>query len=180
MKGIHVNNYKMQRTKWTERVFTFNIPEGWIYNILERLRGTIPRLQEMSDGLDENKLSSKDGGKWSIKEHIGHLSDLEDLHIGRLDDFIGRKNPLRAADMANARTEESRHNDRKLEELLLTFNNKRQLLIEKLRALDDVTQSTSSLHPRLKVEVKPVDIAFFTAEHDDHHLASIRELIEHN
>lgn len=30
----------MQRTKWTERKFTFDFPEGWLSNILERLRGT--------------------------------------------------------------------------------------------------------------------------------------------
>ena len=32
-------------------------------------------------------------------------------------------------------------------------------------------------HPRLKKEMRVLDLAFFIAEHDDHHLARISELI---
>ena len=43
--------------------------------------------------------------------------------------------------------------------------------------LGDTTQAFRSMHPRLQVLMLPVDIAFFTAEHDDHHLADMREII---
>ena len=36
---------------------------------------------------------------------------------------------------------------------------------------------TSMLHPRLKQPMRLVDHLFFAAEHDDHHLAVIWELI---
>ncbi|MFT4669296.1 MAG: hypothetical protein ACI9M9_001964 [Flavobacteriaceae bacterium] len=32
------------------------------------------------------------------------------------------------------------------------------------------------MHPRLKVLMRPVDLLFFVAEHDDHHLATIVKL----
>jgi hypothetical protein len=164
----------MLRTKWTERTFTFDFPEGWIFNITERLHGTLPRIIEITNGLSEDILTKKPNGKWSIKEHIGHLSDLEDLHEGRIDDFLAKKETLRAADMKNLKTEEAGHNNRSLDELIAEFSKKRESLIKRLTELDDETMYFKSMHPRLQVPMRPVDMAYFTAEHDDHHLASIR------
>ncbi len=167
----------MIRTRWTERTFTFDFPEGWIFNILERLRGTYPRLVSLTKNLPHERLILKPGGKWSIQEHIGHLVDLEDLHEGRIDDFLARKDILRAADMSNTRTEAAAHNNADLVSLLDNFSSRRDQLIKMLEKLDDSTQLFSSLHPRLRKPMRPVDMAYFTAEHDDHHLASISEIL---
>jgi len=167
----------MQRMKWIDRKFDLNIPGGWLQNILERLRGTELRLQSLTHGLEDNKTSYKPNGKWSVKEHIGHLADLEDLHEGRIDDFMARKTTLRAADMSNAKTNSADHNSKSIRELIEEFAVKRIIFISRLENLDDDTQQFQSLHPRLQTMMKPVDMAFFTAEHDDHHIASIREII---
>src|SRR5687768_11893539 len=100
----------MERAKWTDRRFVFDIPEGWLPNVLERLYGTAGRLIELTFGLSDEQASLKLEGRWSIKEHIGHLLDLEELHEGRIDDFKGRMDVLRAADMSNAKTEKAEHN----------------------------------------------------------------------
>jgi len=167
----------MERTKWVDRKFTFDAPEGWIYNILERLKGTSARIREMTVGLPDEKTIQKLNGKWSIKEHLGHLYDLEGLHIGRIDDFIEGNENLRAWDVTNSLTNESNHNDRSINELLEMFLMRRKTFISKLESLDDQAQTRKALHPRLKVMMRPVDVAFFVAEHDDHHLASIREIL---
>ena len=167
----------MQRTKWTERKFTFDFPEGWIFNIVERLRGTPARLEWITAPLGESKLTFQPEGKWSIKEEIGHLSDLEELHEGRINDFLVRKETLRAADMTNAKTVSANHNQRTLNDLLNEFSDKRKKFTERLSMLDDDTLLFKSMHPRLQVPMRPVDMAFFTAEHDDHHIASIRNII---
>lgn len=168
----------MRRSKWTERKFTFDFPKGWMYNIVDRLRGTISRLEALTLQLPEDSLYLKPGETWSIKEHIGHLADLEDLHNGRIDDFISAKAILRAADMSNQRTEKALHHDRAVDELLDEFREKRNVLIQRLLSLDEETLSRLSLHPRLQVMMRPVDMAYFTAEHDDHHLTSIHFLAE--
>jgi hypothetical protein len=168
----------MQRTKWTERTFTFDMPEGWLPNILERLRGTPARINELTVLLSDEDASHTPRGKWSIKEHVGHLSDLEELHEGRIDDFLARKDTLRAADMNNTKTIEAEHNEKSIQQLFLNFVHKRKKFIARLEHLNDDTQRFSSMHPRLKVPMRPIDMAFFTAEHDDHHLADIREIIE--
>ena len=179
--GVHVLLiYKllhMQRTKWVDRKFSFDIPEGWLQNVRERLRGTELRLRALTHNLDDNKASFKPNSRWSIKENIGHLADLEELHEGRIDDFIAGKKILRAADMSNTKTNRAEHNNKPIVELINEFAFKRIIFISRLENLDDDTQKFQSLHPRLQTMMKPVDMAFFTAEHDDHHLASIREII---
>ncbi len=163
--------------KWTDRVFRFGIPEGWLFNILERLAGTVPRIRTMVGSLPEALTRYQPEGRWSIREHIGHLADLEELHAGRLDDFIARRDTLRPADMSNLKTVQAQHNTMDPERLIHDLESRRNQLIDRLLRLDDDTQRFLSLHPRLQVMIKPVDMAFFTAEHDDHHLASIREIV---
>ena len=168
----------MQRTKWVDRKFTFDFPEGWIFNILERLRGTSVRMQDIIKNLSKEQLTKRIDNAWGIQEHIGHLLDLEELHEGRIDDFIARKEILRAADMSNAKTVAANHNNADVQQLLSTFKKSRDHFITRLEGLDDETQNFKSLHPRLKIMMRPVDMACFTAEHDDHHVASMRLLMK--
>jgi hypothetical protein len=167
----------MQRTKWVERTFTFDFPAGWIFNILERLRGTPARISEIILSLSEEDATFKPNGKWSIKENIGHLSDLEELHDGRIDDFIARKEILRAADMSNTKTFSANHNAKTIDELVKNFSLRRKQFITGLSDWTMKHKTLKSMHPRLKVLMRPVDVAYFTAEHDDHHLAAIRAIL---
>ncbi|MBS1773385.1 MAG: DinB family protein [Bacteroidetes bacterium] len=169
----------MQRTQWLERTFNFDFPLGMIFVVIERLRGTVPHLKHMTANLTDEQASHKPDGKWSIKEEIGHLSDLEELHDGRLDDFKAGKDTLRAADMANIKTNQALHNQKTLEELIAYFENKRHAFVSRLEKLDDELQNRQAMHPRLQVIMRPVDMAYFTAEHDDHHLTTIREHLHH-
>ncbi len=167
----------MTRTPWIHRTFHFGIPPGWMPNILERLLSTELRIKNLTQNLSEEDAIISFKNKWSIKEHIGHLTDLEDLHIGRVNDFVLRKPILRAADMSNTKTQKANHNEKKLPELIENFQLARNNFIFHLTQLDEISQGITSNHPRLKQQMRPVDLAFFTAEHDDHHLASIRELL---
>jgi hypothetical protein len=168
----------MEQAKWTERKFSFDFPAEWLPNIIERLLGTPPRLNEITSGLTEMQAAVRINGKWSIKEHIGHLSDLEELHEGRLDDFVARKKSLRPADMLNARTYQADHNSKSLRHLLNDFAVKRKHFVHKLSHLDSETYLFKALHPRLRKNMRPADVAYFTAEHDNHHLASVRHIIK--
>ncbi|MDB5229063.1 MAG: DinB family protein [Bacteroidota bacterium] len=174
---IYIDSDIMKRTKWTDRKFTFDFPEGWMPDILERLRGTPPRLYAITKDLSEQQLQFKPDGKWSIKQHIGHLCDLEELHEGRIDDFIAGKEILRAADMSNAKTNTAGHDQKDISILLTNFVHKRTIFVQRLENLEDNIQLSKAIHPRLNVSMRPVDVAYFTAEHDDHHLADIREIL---
>jgi len=168
----------VKRIKWTERKFEFNLPVGVFPALLERLLGTAPRIEDMTKWLSNEELSYKSNGKWSIKEHIGHLIDLEALHEKRLDEILQGKEVLTAADMTNKKTNKANHNLKNINELLADFRKVREDFVNRLEKLDETDVVKSGIHPRLNQPMRIIDMAYFTSEHDDHHLAIMREIIK--
>lgn len=167
----------VRRMKWVEREFEFNLPVGVLPCVVERLRGTPARLEELTRGLPPGLLTARRGDSWSIQEQAGHLLDLDELHEGRLEDYARRLDTLRPADMKNRRTEEAGHNEAPLSDLLAGFRAARLRFVGRLEALTEEELSASALHPRLRRRMRVLDMAYFVAEHDDHHLASITEIL---
>lgn len=168
------------QTKWTERTFDFSFHHGLFPNILERLRGTPARLEEMVSNVTQSLLTQREGSSWSIQEHIGHLIDLETLHEGRIDDFIAGKEKLRPADMTNQKTWEADHNNKSIRMLLNTLRSTRMVFVTRLEEAEPEVVTRMALHPRLNQRMRLVDMAYFVAEHDDQHLAIITRLIRNS
>ena len=82
----------MQQIKWFNRTFDFSYQQNIFPAIIERLEGTSIRLNAKIEKCAPKILEFKPSGKWSIKENIGHLIDLEPLWQGRLEDIMGNKN----------------------------------------------------------------------------------------
>jgi hypothetical protein len=167
----------MARIKWEERKFNFDFPAGIYPEMIERLRGTPPRIEDRIKGLPAAALTRRDGDKWSIQENIGHLLDLEALVAGRLDDYDAGLATLRAADMSNRKTHDARHNEQPIEDLLRAFRHARLALVERLEKQPPEYFARTALHPRLKKDMRVTDMLFFQSEHDDYHVARISELI---
>ncbi len=166
----------MERTLWFEREFRFDLPPGAFPSVLERLRGTPARLEEKLRVVPGDLRIARKEDKWSIQEHAGHLLDLEELHEARIDDYLAGKEALRGADLKNTKTNTANHNAADTELLLQKFRKARFRFVERLGEVKDVTQS--AIHPRLNKPMRIIDMAVFVAEHDDHHLATISELME--
>jgi uncharacterized damage-inducible protein DinB len=163
--------------RWFEREFTFDLP-AWMYpNVVERLRGTPARLQDRLGLLPSEILARRDGDKWSMQEHVGHLLDLGSLDVARLDDYEAGRETLKAADLENRKTHEAHHNSNTIGNILASFRAERAEFVRRLDEYDETLILRSALHPRLKMPMRVLDFAFFIAEHDDHHLARITELI---
>ncbi len=167
----------MKKTEWFNRKFPPIEDNGILPSIIERLIGTPARLEEITRNIDEYKLIAKDGNKWSIKEEAGHLSDLEPLWLGRLEELVNGLPELRVADLTNQRTHTANHNATSLEILLQRFREQRIVFVNRLMHLNDEQLTHSALHPRLRTPMRIIDLAYFVAEHDDHHLASISEIL---
>jgi len=166
----------MEQIKWFERRFDFSSLQNTFPSIIERLAGTPVRLEEKLSFLDPQILTIRLGGTWTIKENIGHLTDLEPLWQGRLQDIIDGAMELRPTDLQNTRTSQAGHDATPLEELLHNF---RQLRTKTLQLLENIPEELvfkSALHPRLKTPMRTIDLFLFVAEHDDHHLARISAL----
>jgi hypothetical protein len=79
--------------------------------------------------------------------------------------------------LSNRKTHEAGHNIRPIEDILSEFRRERLQLVDRVRELDTALFSRSISHPRLKQPMRLVDHLYFVAEHDDHHLARIWELL---
>jgi uncharacterized damage-inducible protein DinB len=168
----------MPKWVWTERKFDFDYPASKWPDLMERVRGTPARIEERVCGLSKDLLIRRENGKgWSIQENIGHLIDLEDIHLQRIEEIQAGKAVLVAADMTNRKTHEADHNARDIRALLSELRAERARLVAQFEALHEADWGKSALHPRLQQPMRIVDIAYFTAEHDDYHLARVGELI---
>ena len=168
----------MPKWTWTERKFSFDYPVSKWPDLLERVRGTPARIEERVRGLSRDVLTRRrDGQGWSIQENVGHLLDLECLPMQRIEEILSGKAALVAADMSNRKTHEAGHNAKDIRALLGEFRAGRTKLVARFDTLDEADWGKSGLHPRLQQPMRIVDIAYFTAEHDDYHVARIGELI---
>ena len=163
---------------WFERKFEFSFPVEQYPNLIIRLRGTPARLEEIVEDAAHDRLIKKPEGKWSAQEHAGHLLDLEPLWMARVEDFLSGRDQLSVADLQNRTTDDANHNARSLESLLSEFRTGRVALVDRMATIDATLFSRTLVHPRLKTPMRLVDHLFFVAEHDDHHLARIWELIQ--
>lgn len=162
---------------WFGRKFDFSFPIELMPNLLARLRGTPARLEEALRGHDREALVARYEGTWSPQENAGHLFDLEQLWLARVEDYVNGSDGLTPTDLQNGRTHGAGHNDRPLEDVLADFRTARSKLLARAGNLDTSFYSRAIPHPRLKTPMRLADHLFFVAEHDDHHLARIHELL---
>jgi uncharacterized damage-inducible protein DinB len=167
-----------QVPNWFERKFELSFPLELLPNLCARLRGTPARLEELMRAHPRERLVRKPEEKWSAQEHAGHLFDLEPLWMARVDDYVEAASELTTADLSNRKTHEAGHNQRRIDEILAEFHEARLQLVDRVRELEPALFARSIPHPRLKQPMRLVDHLHFVAEHDDHHLARIWELLQ--
>jgi hypothetical protein len=166
----------IEQMPWTIRTFDHEWPVGLMPSIVERLRGTPVRAAALCAEFTDAQVRNARGG-WSALEHIGHLDDLHELDSRRLDEYLSRVPVLSAADMTNRATYDARHNERATAALLEHFRMRRAELVARLDRLTIEEAAIASDHPRLHRPFRLVDWLYFLAEHDDHHLAKARHIL---
>ncbi|MGB5530111.1 MAG: DinB family protein [Ignavibacteriaceae bacterium] len=167
----------MKKINWVDKKFQFDLSQDLYDSVLAMLKRTPDKIAQLVSSLPGELSRKRINDGWSIKENIGHLIDLEELHDGRIDDFLGGKEVLRAADMSNKKTEVANHNSKKINDLLEQLKIKREHFVNRLKHLDQENLLRKSIHPRLNQAMRPIDMAQFVLEHDNHHIQTIKELI---
>jgi hypothetical protein len=167
----------LESVAWIDREFAFELPVGVFPAVLERLKGTPARASELVAGAAEELLGTRLDGKWSVKEHLGHLADLHSLEERRLREFLAGAAMLSAADPLNRVTAIAGHDHKPMGALLGSLRMYRTELVRKLETLTGEDVRRSALHPRLAKQMRIVDWVHFIAEHDDHHLAQARRML---
>jgi len=166
----------MKQTKWFDKKFDFDYKQNTFPTTLKRLKETPQKLRTKIETIPYQILTLRFEGTWSIKQNLGHLSDLEELWQGRLSDFLEGKKELRPWDLENTKTRKGRHNRKDIEALLSDFEACRNQTIAALEELEEEDILKTALHPRLKVSMRVMDSFFFVAEHDKHHFDRIEFL----
>jgi len=157
---------------WFERNLIFDRPVEMLPFYLERLNGTMARIKSKVNGIPDDVLSTKPDSKWSIKQNIGHLAEVDEIANKRIGEMLSR-----VAIMSPAVFEPQDYNLWSIENVVALFCKNRKSNLEKYYSLTPIELQKSSLHPRLRLKMTPVDLAWFDAEHDDHHLVRINEII---
>lgn len=170
------NYFGMKQVNWFERNFEFNVTQNIFPSVIERLTGTPLRLEHKLASIPVELTDERINNSWSIKENIGHLTDLESLWQRRLEEIVLGEKVMTPADLENKKTNLAHHNDKTVEELLKAFREIRSETINMLENIDEAIIFRSSLHPRLNKPMRTMDLFIFVAEHDDHHLARITEM----
>ena len=163
----------MRRTEWFQRKFPAITDNGLLPAILERLAGTPARLRTMV----EHARAKPPVSGWSAAKELGHLSDIEPLWLARVHDILQGRPDLTPADLTNRATFEADHDGHPLPALVDRLEPGRIALVQALRGAADADLERSAKHPRLGTPMRLVDLAYFVAEHDDHHMARLRELL---
>ncbi|MFC6647410.1 DinB family protein [Granulicella cerasi] len=164
-----------QPTAWFERKFAFPLSIEVYPSVVERLSSAADRLAEEVSSVGTS-LMKKPQGRWSIKEHVGHLGDIEPLWLARVEDYVQGRQQLTPTDLQNKQTDEANHNASEITDLLERFRARRMLLLHRLETLHPRQITAMVEHPRMKLPMGIVDHLYFVAEHEDHHLAVIRAM----
>jgi uncharacterized damage-inducible protein DinB len=164
------------RPPWAQRKFAFGHPPWMLADFVERLRGVVPRLGPLLDGVDAATANRQSNGSWSIAQNVGHLADVEDLWQERLEDLRQARRVYTPADPARFQAAAARHEGRPLADILAELSERRDRLVAALASAPPALQAASAFHERLQIPMRLVDCAQFYAEHDDHHLIRIRTL----
>ncbi len=142
--------------------------------ILERLNGTSIRIESKVKGVSNEILSKQLNGKWSVKQNIGHLAEVDEINFRRIDDMIAGVAQLSPAVFEPKKD----YNSQDIKDVLHYFQQTRLKNIKRYSELTQIELTKTSLHPRLKEQMTPVDLAWFDAEHDDHHLVTINTILK--
>ena len=169
----------MQRQiPWFERTFSTGHDPRLAAEIIARLDGAPARAAAAAHACSSERLVRSPGGTWSVHENIAHLEDLDRvLFMPRLEQFASGADVLQPADVTNATTNNANHHARSIDNVLAGFAASRRRITDHLDAVEPGRFADTALHERLGIRMSLMDLCVFIAEHDDSHLARIRELM---
>ncbi|MBL7977580.1 MAG: DinB family protein [Bacteroidetes Order II. Incertae sedis bacterium] len=162
----------LKKTNWFDRIFSPIQDNGLLPGVIERLDGTPIRLNDKVKRLKDVDKNPFVGG-WSIKQEVAHLMLLETLWFTRLQQIAHGEEYLISADLSNRATHEADLSGISILELSEDFAQERYKMTDWLQNCTAPALNKTARHPRLGTPMRIIDLAYFVAEHDDHHLAQI-------
>jgi len=147
------------------------VPDG---DLVELLRGQIGETLALLRAIPEDRASYRyEPGKWSIKEVVGHLADVERIMGYRMLRIArGDSTPLPGFD-ENAYVPAANFDARSLTSLAHEFEQVRGATIAFLETLDPDAAARQGSANNLEISARA--LAYIIAGHERHHVAILRE-----
>ena len=166
------------KENWLEKQFDFDFPASKYVEFLQFLRETPAKIEALVNDLPKEVLIRRDEDSWSIQENVGHFLTAESLFLGRLDDYGNDAAVLQPARFEDNPTDKANFNEKDIQWIIDHFSEQRSIFISRLDGLQPEDFEKAILHPRLDKPMRLCDMLLFHAQHDQHHLTRITELIE--
>jgi hypothetical protein len=166
----------LERPRWADRKFTFGRPPWMLADMVERLRGVVPRLGPLLARVDDPTAYRRHETTWSIAQNVGHLSDVEQLWQERLEDLRQGRAAYTPADAARFQSLAERHQTRPLAATVAELAERRAHLVDALAGAPPGLQLATAFHERLQTPMRLVDCAQFYAEHDLLRIRALRAI----
>ncbi len=167
----------MNPVPWSQRTMEYGRSLDELPVLLERVQGTAARLSTLLAHQPSERLLHRLNGKWSAMEHLGHLLTLQDRFDPRVDDFQQRRTRLCNISLHDQEPIVQGHRSRMLGDVLEEFRLKRLEFAKRVERLHRRSLEHVAYHPCQDRTMRPMDMLYWIAEHDDHHLASVRALL---
>jgi len=162
---------------WSQRVFDYGRSLDELPVLLERVQGTTARLSNLLARQPMAKLLHREEGKWSAMEHLGHLLALQERFEPRVDDFQQRLPKLCVINLQDQDPFIQGQRSRSLGDVLEEFRLKRLRFAYRVETLHHRSLVHAAYHQCQARAMRPMDMLLWIAEHDDHHLAIVRDLL---
>src|SRR5690606_18584446 len=94
----------------------------------------------------------------------------------RFIEIKATKTEMSPADLNNNATEKALFNQYNIGKILTDFERERQNTIRLLKSFKGKDFHHSLFHPRLNQPMRIIDLMYFVAEHDEHHLNQILKI----
>ena len=152
-------------------LYISKVPEG---DVLELMEGNIAKTRELIAGVDEEKANYRYApDKWSIKQLVGHLTDIERLFGYRALAFARNdKSPLPAIEQDDYVTH-ANFDDRPLQDIADEFELVRKSVLAMFRGFDDEIFMRRGTASGFEFTVRA--IPFILAGHEIHHIGVLKE-----
>lgn len=168
---------RMNPVPWSQRTLDYGRSLDELPVLLERIQGTSARLNALLAGQPMENFHLQVHGKWSVMEHIGHLITLQDRFEGRAEDFEHHRSSLCDINLRDQARTLQGHRLRALGDVLEEFRLKRIAFAQRVAGFQRRALEHVAYHPCQNKPMRPVDMLLWIAEHDDHHLASVRGIL---
>ena len=160
------NEYPEYYSRYISRV-----PDG---DVLDTIKKQIEETVAFLGTIDEKTANHRYApDKWSIKQVVGHLIDIERLFQYRVLAFA-RSDPVRLPGMEqDDYVDNANFDDRTLSELIAEYRVTRQAGLALFKSFDDDMQTRKGIANEVEFTVRA--IPFILAGHDIHHISVIKD-----